>query len=120
VQVLVPEVSLAYVYRVKPAELTSIVLPRVALFAATTVAPALAVGLVAAVVAFGVAVFAVEEGVVEEACAVDVAPWVGDGVVVELLLPPQAALIAKTRNMAVAARNTGKRLLIGLLSGVGL
>ena len=37
VQLLVPAVSLAYVYSVKPAEFTSIVLPRVALLAVSTV-----------------------------------------------------------------------------------
>jgi len=56
VQALVPAVSLANVYSVKPAEFTSIVLPRVALLEVSTVALALAAVLVAAVLALGVAV----------------------------------------------------------------
>jgi hypothetical protein len=85
VQLLVPEVSLADVYSVKPAEFTSIVLPRVALLAVSTV-------------------------------SVDVIVRVGDGVVVELLLPPHAALIDKAKSRPVDARSAGKRLTIGLLS----
>jgi hypothetical protein len=65
VQLLVPEVSLADVYNVKPAEFTSIVLPRVALLAVSTVALAAAAGLAAIVLAFGVAVVAGVVDVVE-------------------------------------------------------
>jgi hypothetical protein len=113
VQLLVPEASLAYVYSVKPAEFTSIVLPRVALLEVRTVALALAAGLVAAVLALGVAVAA---GVVDEACVADAAVRAGVGVVVELLLPPQAALIDRPVSRPVDARNGVKRLFIGLLS----
>jgi hypothetical protein len=113
VQVLVPEVSLAYVYSVKPAEFTSIVLPRVALLEARTVALALAAGLVATVLALGVAVAA---GVVDEACVADAAVGAGVGVGVELLLPLQAALIDKAMSRPVDAMNKDKRLFIGLLS----
>ncbi|HEY8768878.1 MAG TPA: hypothetical protein VIP09_16740 [Dehalococcoidia bacterium] len=109
-QLLVPDVSLADVYNVKPAEFTSIVLPRAASLAVSTVALAAAAGLVAIVLALGVAVVA---GAVEEGCVVS------DEVVVELLLPPQAALIDKANSRPVDARSTDKRLFIGLLSASG-
>ena len=113
VQALVPAVSLAYVYSVKPAEFTSIVLPRVALLEVSTVALALAAGLVAAVLAFGVAVAV---GAVEEGCVVDVIVRAGVGVVVELLLLLHAAPIDKAKSRPVDARSKDKRLFIGLLS----
>jgi hypothetical protein len=109
VQALVPAVSLANVYSVKPAEFTSIVLPSVALLEASTVALALAAGLVAAVLALGVAVGTV---VAADACVAGTAV----GVVVELLLPPQAAPIDKAKSRPVDARSKEKRLFIGLLS----
>jgi len=108
VQALVPAVSLANVYSVKPVEFTSIVLPRVALLAVSTVALAAAAGLVAAVLALGVAVGAV---VAEEGCV---------GVVVELLLPPQAAPIVKAMSRPVDARSKERRLFIVLLSVIRL
>jgi hypothetical protein len=108
VQLLVPEVSLAYVYSVKPTEFTSIVLPRVALLAVSTVALAAADGLVAAVLALGVAV-------VVEACVAAEAAWLAVGVVVELLLL-QAAAIDKAMSRPVDARSKDNRLFIGLLS----
>jgi hypothetical protein len=85
----------------------------VALLEVRTVALALAAGLVAAVLALGVAVAA---GVVDEACVADAAVRAGVGVVVELLLPPQAPLIDKAMSRPVDARNRDKRLFIGLLS----
>jgi hypothetical protein len=100
VQLLAPGVSLADVYNVKPAESTSIVLPRVALLAVSSVVLAVAAGLRALVLALGVAVVA---GLIE-------------GVVVEELLPPQAALIDKAKSRPVDARSTDKRLFIGLPS----
>ena len=109
VQLLVPAVSLAYVYSVKPAEFTSIALLRVRLIEMSTVALALAAGLVAVVLAFGVVV-------VVEDFGVDVVVLTGVGVVVELLLPPHAALIDKARSRPVDARSRDKRLFIGLLS----
>jgi hypothetical protein len=100
VQLLVPDVSLADVYNVKPPEFTSIILPRVALLAVSTLVLAAAAGLLAVVLAFGVA------GVVER-------------VVVEWLLPPQPALIEKAKSRPVDVRSTDKRLFIGLLSASG-
>jgi hypothetical protein len=113
VQLLVPAVSLANVYSVKPAAFTSIVLPRVALLAVSTVALAAAAGLVAAVLALGVAV---GDGAVDEACVADAAVRAGVAVVVELSLPPQAALIDKAMSRPVDASSKDKRLFIGLLS----
>jgi hypothetical protein len=113
VQALVPAVSLANVYSVKPAEFTSIVLPRVALLEVSTVALALAAVLVAAVLALGVAVGAV---VAADACVAGAAVRAAVGVVVELLLPPQAAPIDKAKSRPVDARSIERRLFIGLLS----
>jgi hypothetical protein len=112
-QALVPAVSLANVYSVKPAEFTSIVLPRVALLEVSTVALALAAGLVAAVLALGVAVGAV---VAAGACVAGADVRTAVGVVVELLLPPQATTIDKVKSRPVDARSIERRLFIGLLS----
>jgi hypothetical protein len=113
VQALVPAVSLANVYSVKPAEFTSIVLPRVALLEVRTVALAAATVLVAAELALGVAVAA---GVAAGACVAGAAVRAAVGVVVELLLLLQAVPLDKAKSRPVDARSKEKRLFIGLLS----